>query len=77
MPWCMWWEEYGDFPNKLREREPANVLITDLCEAVMAYVCLISDTSKAILTDTGIARQTIEAINEMSLRRFAKGFYKD
>ena len=64
MPWCMWWGEYADFPHKLRERKPGNILITDLCEAVMAYVCFVSGTPKAVLTDTGIARQTIEAINE-------------
>lgn len=64
MPWCMWWQEYADLPDKLRRRKPANIFITDLCEAVMAYVCLGSDTSKAVLTDRGIARQTIEAINE-------------
>lgn len=64
MPWCMWWETYSDFPHKLRERKPANILITDFCEAVMAYVCFFSNSNQAVVTDNGIAKKTIEAITE-------------
>ena len=64
MPWCMWWETYSDFPHKLRERKPGNILITDFCEAVMAYVCFFSNSNQAVVTDNGIAKKTIEAITE-------------
>ncbi len=64
MPWCMWWETHSDFPYKLRDRKPANISITDFCEAVMAYVCFFSDFQQAVVTDSGIAKKTIEAIDE-------------
>jgi hypothetical protein len=64
MPWCMWWEAHSDFPHKLRERKPANILITDFCEAVMAYVCFFSTSNRAVVTGSGIAKKTIEAIEE-------------
>jgi len=64
MPWCMWWEEYANFPHKLHERKPESIFMTDMCEAIIAYVCLNRDVSKPVLTDTGIAKLTVEAINE-------------
>jgi hypothetical protein len=64
MPWCMWWEAYSDFPHKLRERKPANILITDFCEAVMAYVCFFSNLRQGVVTDSGIAKKTAEAIED-------------
>ncbi len=64
MPWCMWWQEYADFPQKLYERKPESFPITDFCEAVMAYVSFGSESSESVLTGTGIARKTVEAIEE-------------
>ena len=64
MPWCMWWQEYTDFPHKLYERKPRGFRITDFCEAVMAYVSLHSDGSELVATGTGIAKQTVAAIEE-------------
>ena len=64
MPWCVWWGEYSDFPHKLLEQKPANIFITDFCEAVMAYVCFFNTSNQAVMTDKGIAKKTIEAIEE-------------
>lgn len=64
MPWCMWWSEYADFPEKLFNRKPQGVLLSNICEAVMAYVCFNPNTSKQFLTSTGITRQTLDDINE-------------
>jgi len=64
MPWCMWWEAYSDLPHRLRERKPANILITDFCEAVMAYVCYFSTLNQGVVSDSGIAKKTIEAIED-------------
>jgi len=64
MPWCIWWEEYANFPPKLHKRKLESIFMTDMCEAIMAYVCLNPDVPEPVRTDTGIAKRTLEAINE-------------
>ena len=64
MPWSMWWAEYGDFPAKLQSRKPSDALLSNICEAVMAYLSFYPGPSESFLSSTGISRQTMEAIDE-------------
>lgn len=64
MPWSMWWDEYGDFPAKLQSRRPPGVLMSDMCEAVMAHLSFNPESSKSFLSGSGMTKGTIEAIEE-------------
>lgn len=64
MPWCVWWSEYRDFPEELRRRKPLGIMMSNVCEAVLAYLSFNPDSSKAFLNPTGLAKVTMESINE-------------
>ena len=64
MPWCMWWPQYADFPETLRKRKPASVLVSNMCEAVLAHLCFSPDVTREFLASTGITRVTLESIDE-------------
>lgn len=64
MPWSMWWDEYGDFPEKLRGRRPSGILMSGMCEAVMAYLSFNPESSKSFLSGSGMRKETIETIED-------------
>lgn len=73
MPWSMWWEEYTDYPAKLRSRKPSGVLMCNICEAIMAYLSFKPESSKSFLSSSGMTKQTMETIEE-ALDRVVHGF---
>lgn len=64
MPWSMWWAEYGDLPARLQSRRPSGALMFNICEAVMVYLSFNPGPSESFLSNTGITKQTMEAIDE-------------
>lgn len=75
MPWSLWWDEYGDFPERLRERTPSGTLMTNMCEAVMLYASLGPDTSRAFQLDAAGNLRTMDAIME-SIDRLSSAFVR-
>jgi len=68
MPWCMWWEQDLDFPNKLQRQKPPKLPIAEFCEAVMAYVSMTSDIPFVSCQPRGLAKVTADVIEEAADR---------
>lgn len=62
MPWSIWWDTYSDFVEKIRERKPSSINMTNFCETITAYVNLNPELAKPSIT--GVTSHTIEAIEE-------------
>ncbi len=75
MPWCVWWEEYRDFPEKLRHRKPQGVLMSNMCEAVLACLCFEPSITSRFVAPTGISKVPMDAIEE-SINRVVFAFEK-
>lgn len=68
MPWCMWWEQDRDFPDKLRQKKPTSIPVVDFCEAVLAYVSLESDMDSFKRQPHGVAKITVDVVDEAADR---------
>jgi len=75
MPWCFWWPEFSDFGEWLRKHLPPGLSITEMCEAVLAYLSFNVNQSQQYLNGTGTLKHTIETIED-AIDRITLSFSK-